>query len=99
MEDSDSEQDVPHRVLDMVRMFLAASTRGDHAVLTLETRNKQLITKYRSAEKNIAAATTILINVSFLCLFFVMNTMVTQTENQHKRKFSFKHVCRMTFKH
>ena len=35
----------------MVRMFLAASTRGDHVVLILESRNKQMITKYRSVEK------------------------------------------------
>ena len=50
MEDSDSDQDVPERVLDMVRMFLAASTRGDNVALILETRNHQLTTKYRSVE-------------------------------------------------
>ena len=47
---SDSVQDVPQGVLDMVRMFLASSTRGDHTVLTLETRNQQIFTKYRSVE-------------------------------------------------
>ena len=56
MKDSDCEQDVPHRVLDMLRMFLAASTRGEQAVLILETKNKQLITKYRSVEKKVAGA-------------------------------------------
>ena len=39
----------------MVRMFLAASTRGDNVVLILETRNHQLITKYRSSE-NVSGA-------------------------------------------
>ena len=50
MGDSDSDQDVPQRVLDMVRMFLASSTRGDHSVLTLETRDPRIVTKYRSVE-------------------------------------------------
>jgi hypothetical protein len=44
------DSDVPQRVLDMVRMFLASSTRGEHTVLNLETRNQQLFTKYRSVE-------------------------------------------------
>ena len=52
MEDTDSEHDdVTQRVLDMVKMFLAASKRGDNTVLTLESRSKQIITKYRSVEK------------------------------------------------
>ena len=50
MDSSGNNQDVPQRVLDMVRMFLASSTRGDHTVLTLETRNQQIVTKYRSVE-------------------------------------------------
>ena len=50
MVDSDSDQDVPQRVLDMVRMFLSSSTRGDHSVLTLETRDQRIVTKYRSVE-------------------------------------------------
>ena len=58
MEDSVSVQDVPNTVLNMVRMFLAASTRGDHAVLILESRNKQMITKYRSVEKVAGAPAT-----------------------------------------
>ena len=44
------DQDVPQRLLDMLRMFLAASKRGDHATLILETRRKDIITKYRSVE-------------------------------------------------
>ena len=31
-------------------MFLAASNRGDHAVLVLESRKQQITTKYRSVE-------------------------------------------------
>ena len=34
----------------MVRIFLAASIRGDHAVLVLESRKSKIITKYRSME-------------------------------------------------
>ena len=49
MEDSD-DQDVPQRLLDMLRIFLAASKRGDNAALILETRDKDIITKYRSVE-------------------------------------------------
>ena len=49
MEDSD-DQDVPQRLLDMLRIFLAASKRGDNAALILEIRNKDIITKYRSVE-------------------------------------------------
>ena len=48
MADSDSED---MRVMDMVRMFLAASKRGDHALLILESRKQQLKTKYRSEGK------------------------------------------------
>ena len=56
MEDSDSDQDVPQRVWDMVRIFLASSTRGDHSVLTLETRDQKIVTKYISVE-TVAGAT------------------------------------------
>ena len=45
MADSESE-----RVLEMVRTFLAASNRGDYAVLFLETRKQQIKAKYRSTE-------------------------------------------------
>ena len=58
MDDSDSVQLVPNRVLDMVRMFLAPSTRGEHAVLILETKNQRLITKYRTVEKVAGASAT-----------------------------------------
>ena len=59
MDSSGSDQDVPQRVLDMVRMFLASSTRGDHTVLTLETRNQQIVTKYRSVVKRLAVSLSI----------------------------------------
>ena len=45
------DPDVPQRVLDMIKMFLAASKRGDNTVLILESRKQQIITKYRSVEK------------------------------------------------
>ena len=43
-------QDVPSRVTDVLRIFLAASERGEMAALVLETRNGMLTTKYRSSE-------------------------------------------------
>ena len=46
----ESAQDLPHRVLDVLRTFLAASSRGEQAVLVLETRNCTLTTKYRNVE-------------------------------------------------
>ena len=48
MAESDSDDD---RVFAMVRMFLAASKRGDYALLVLESRKQQLITKFRSEGK------------------------------------------------
>ena len=51
MVDSECDQ----RVLDIVRMFLAASHRGDHAVLVLESRKQQITTKYRSVERKAGA--------------------------------------------
>ena len=50
MEDVKREEDVPPRVMEMLRIFLAASSRGEHAVLVLETRKRTLTTKYRSVE-------------------------------------------------
>ena len=44
------EDDVAQRMLDMVKMFLAASKRGDKTVLILESRNQKIFTKYRSIE-------------------------------------------------
>ena len=43
-------QDVPLRVLEMLRIFLAASSRGEEASLVLETRKGKLTTKYRCVE-------------------------------------------------
>ena len=45
------DSEVDQRVMDLVRMFLATSSRGDHAVLVLESRKQQITTKYRSVEK------------------------------------------------
>ena len=59
MEDSVNVQDVPNSVLDIVRMFLAANNRGEHAVLILETKNQQLKTKYRTVEKVAGAPATV----------------------------------------
>jgi hypothetical protein len=50
MEDSD-DPDVPQILLEMLRIFLAASKRGDHASLILDTRRKDIVTKYRSVEQ------------------------------------------------
>ena len=45
-----NSQDLPSRVIEVLRIFLAASSRGEQAVLTLETRKGMLTTKYRSVE-------------------------------------------------
>ena len=45
-----SAQDVPLRVLEMVKIFLAASSRGERASLFLETRNGKFTTNYKSVE-------------------------------------------------
>ena len=37
MVDRNGDQEVPQRMLDLLRMFLAASSRGEHAVLVLES--------------------------------------------------------------
>ena len=42
---------VPPRVMDLLKLFLAASNRGEQAVIFLETRQRTLITKFRSVEK------------------------------------------------
>ena len=52
------DPDVPQRVLDLIKMFLAASKRGDKTVLILESRKQQIITKYRSVEKVVGASTS-----------------------------------------
>ena len=44
--------DVPSSVMEMLEIFLAASSRGEHATLILESRMKKLTTKYRCVEKD-----------------------------------------------
>ena len=51
MIDMSSTQEVPPGVMEMLKIFLAARSRGEDAVLILETRRKTLSAKYRSAEK------------------------------------------------
>ena len=53
MVDSNSDQDVPPRRLDLLRIFVAASSREEQAVLVLESRNSTITTKYR-CEDNLA---------------------------------------------
>ena len=50
MIDMSSTQEVPPGVMEMLKIFLAARSRGEDAVLILETRRKTLSAKYRSAE-------------------------------------------------
>ena len=45
-----SLDDLPSRVLDLLKTFLAANSRGETAVLVLETKNKAVNTKYRSVD-------------------------------------------------
>ena len=52
MADDSSYKDVPPRVMEVLRTFLAASLRGEVATLVLETRNKALSTKYSNVEKS-----------------------------------------------
>ena len=48
-----SLDDVPTRVLDLLKIFLATSSRWERAVLVLETRSKALTTKYRSVDDDV----------------------------------------------
>ena len=50
MVDVKSDQDVPPRVMEMLRMFLAASSRGEEALFVLETRKNKMTTKFRIVE-------------------------------------------------
>ena len=50
----DMSADVPPRVMDLLKIFLTASTRGEQAVLILESRNGTLSTKFRSLEDIVA---------------------------------------------
>ena len=43
-------EEVPPGILDLLRIFLAARSRGENAVLVLETRAKTIFTKYKIAE-------------------------------------------------
>ena len=42
--------DLPSIVLDLLKTLLAASSRGETAVLVLETKKKAVNTKYRSVD-------------------------------------------------
>ena len=53
MVDVKSLDDVPTRVLDLLKIFLAASSRGERAVLVLETRSKSLTAKYRGVDDDV----------------------------------------------
>ena len=55
MIDMSSTQEVPPGVMKLLKIFLAARSRGEEAVLILETRRKTLSTKYRSAENSAGA--------------------------------------------
>ena len=44
------QDDLPSRVLDLLKTVLAASSRGETAVLVLETKKKAVNTKYRSVD-------------------------------------------------
>ena len=50
MTEQTSAQDVPPGVMDLLRIFLAASSRGEEAALILETRRKVISSKFRSVE-------------------------------------------------
>ena len=45
-----STQEVPPGVMDLLKIFLAARSRGEDAVLVPDTRKKTLFTNYRSEE-------------------------------------------------
>ena len=51
MGDTNSVQDVPPSVMDMLRLFLAASSRGEDVSLVLESRMGTMTTKYRCVGK------------------------------------------------
>ena len=44
------EEDVPPRLLERLRIYLATRSRGEQVVLILETRQGTLTTKYRTVE-------------------------------------------------
>ena len=46
----ESSGNVPPGILEMLKIFLAASSRGEQSVLILETKDRTLTTKYRRME-------------------------------------------------
>ena len=50
MADDNSDTEFPPTVLEVLRMILAAKSRGEKATLVLETRNGILITKFKCVE-------------------------------------------------
>jgi hypothetical protein len=50
--------DVPSGVLDLLRIFLVASCRGESANITLETRKKEITSSYRTVNVTGSPATT-----------------------------------------
>ena len=50
MVDMSSALDMPPRVLDLLRIFLDASSSGEHAILHLETSGGAISTNYRSVD-------------------------------------------------
>ena len=46
----DVEGNVPPRVMELLKIFLAASSRGEQAVLVVETKARTLTTKLRNVE-------------------------------------------------
>ena len=50
MDNMSSNQEVPPGIMDLIKIFLSAKSRGENAVLILEARDKTISTKYRSAE-------------------------------------------------
>ena len=55
MVDASSSLDGPPRVLEMLRIFLAANSRGEQATLVLETRNKTINISMKNVDTMIGA--------------------------------------------
>ena len=51
MVDETSVEGLPPSVMDLLRIFLTASTRGEQVSLVLESRNKTITSKYWCVEK------------------------------------------------
>ena len=51
MVDVTSNDGLPPSVMDLLRMFLAATTRGEQVSLVLESRSKAITSKYWCVEK------------------------------------------------